>query len=150
VNACAALDDSEIERAFWLAQGSAVSEMSNRAAQGVYRIAGAVIAPTMTARSGEVHFKTAAGERLAGDMGDIGAVENQKRPEARRSRSAANVAHAAEIAFTLLADVGHQHGRYGRGFQRRGGVPGGGQSQQRRQTSPVIGNARAKQPSIAR
>jgi len=44
----------------------------------VNRIAGAVIAPAMAARTGEQDVETAAGESLPGDVIDAGAIQYQE------------------------------------------------------------------------
>ena len=79
------------------------------AAQRVHRIADAVIAPAMAARSGEGDFEAPAAEPAGGDVVGVGAVDDQERADLPGERRLlAEVPHAEQIALALLADVGHQ------------------------------------------
>ena len=82
-------------------------------------------------------------------MIDIRAIQNQERLDARAGAGLpAQVAHAAQVALALLADVGDEDqvaelvGEIGEGLDHaRDG-------QQRGQPSAVVGDARAMQPAI--
>ena len=101
------------------------------------------------ARDGDI--EAPAGQRCAGDVVDIRAVQYQKGARSALSvRLPAQVAHAAEISLALLADIGDQYRSRAANPQ-----PGGAafhtaaMRQQGRESSAVIGNAGPEQPSIA-
>ena len=126
VDARSAFDQSEIERRSGARGGNAVGEQSDGAGQRMDGIADAVIGPGMAAGSGDGDVETAAGEGLGGDAVGAGAVEHQKSFDTRGGTGTAQITHAGEISFALLADVGDQDGRERRIVQRLCGLPGGG------------------------
>ena len=80
------------------------------ARQRMHRIRDSVIAPAMAARAGDGDVEAAAGQRLGSDVIGIRAVQNQKRLDAAAGAGlAAQIAHAAQVAFAFLADVGDEH-----------------------------------------
>ena len=123
-------------------------EQRHRAAQRVQRIADAVIAPAMAARTGERDLEAAAPQRAAGDVIGVGAVEHQEGLDLAGQRLLREVPHPQQIALAFFADVGHQQ-QVRRKIRGPGAIlPGARHRQQGRQAGAIIGDARAEKTAI--
>src|SRR5689334_25405532 len=86
-----------------------LGEETDGAREGVDGIGESVIAPAMAAGAGDADVEAAAGQGLRRDVVGVRSVEDQERLNAAAgTRLAAEVAHAAEIAFAFFADVGDE------------------------------------------
>ena len=130
--------------------GARSLNVGDGAAQGVDRIAHTVIRPGMSAGPGHGDVKTAAGERLRGDAVRAGAVEDEKSFDPGGNAGPAKITHAGKVSFSLLADVGDQHGGQRRIVQGPRGFPCGRQGEERGEPSAVIGDSGAEQLTIGR
>ena len=133
-----------------MALDAGIGEQGDGAAEGVERVADAVIAPAMAAGAGEGDFEAAAAEPAGGDVVGIGAIHHQERFDlAGQRRLLAEVAHAEQVALALLADIGHQQEAEGADsgsvapfFQTRADGQQGGQS------GAVVGDAGSAETAV--
>lgn len=156
IDAGAAVDEAEVGGAAAVAgveetgaAAVAIEEVGDGAGQGVDGVGVGGIAPTVAAGTGEDDFEAAAAEGLGGEVFDTGAVEDEEGGDlGGEGALAAQEAHSAEIALSLLADVGDEERGAGRGGG--GGREGvlAGQGEQGGETGAIVGDTGAEKAAI--
>src|SRR5580704_14963671 len=80
VDAGATLDDSEVVRRSRaaIARKAIFGKVSDRPRESVHRVGDPIVAPTVSARTGNGDVEPAAGQRLRGNVVGVGPVQNQE------------------------------------------------------------------------
>jgi len=101
--------------------------------------------------AGPLHcdFVAAAGEGFAGDVFGGGSIKDDERADFRSERRVrAKVAHTAEIAIALLADIGDEDGGGGEAAERRGGFQGADEREEGGEPGTVVTDAGADECAV--
>ena len=107
------------------------------------------IAPRMSARPAQGHFKSPAAQRFCDNRVGAGAINHHARSDrVFPLRFGKNVAHPAQIAFAFLAHVANkQQLRVGGNSQSSRRIVRRRHSEHRHDPGGIVGNARPVKPS---
>ena len=145
----AAFDQPHIHRRLGPGIQTRLGKQRHRPAQRMHRISHAVIAPAMSAGTIDGDVETPAGQGLGGDVIGVGPVQNQKCLDAASGAGLTRqVAHATEVAFALLADIGDEYDAAEQFVESRGYLNDAREGQQTCQASAVVGDAGAAQIAV--
>ncbi len=144
VDGAAAGDDAVVERGAGLCGEGKSAEFDEGGCKGHDRVGTACVGPGMSSGAGDAHAKSAAAESSIDDGCVSGTFERQGAADSAGVGRCIGeeVAHAAEVAFALFADVGGEDDG-GYGFDT-GLDEGGGDGKERGEARTVVAGTGAK------
>lgn len=149
VDADAAFDNAEIKRVFGAGGREIFREYRDHAGDGMDGIGDTVIDPAMATGALDGYFVAAAGEGFVGDVFGGGAIEDEEGAYLGSERGlGAEVAHAAQVAVTLFADIGDEDGGGGEAFERRRGFQGADEGEETGEAGAVVTDPGADEGAV--